>query len=200
MATCTICEQRKGKRYCTARGEDICTQCCAAEREVTVNCPFECGYLRESRLHEKRKYDDTAVLHPDVRIDAEFLEKNELVVVLMSAFLSRVLQGTPNARDCDAREALEAIVSSYRAGQDVLPEGAVAAGIARRFQERMGALAKDLRKPEDGEFADRVFLGIAVLMARVAHACDNDRPNCRAYVHFLRESYPDRSGAPEAAS
>ena len=36
MATCTICDSRKGKRYCTARGEDICAPCCATEREVSI--------------------------------------------------------------------------------------------------------------------------------------------------------------------
>ena len=63
MATCTICDTRKGKRYCTARGEDICTQCCATEREVTINCPYSCSYLRESRLHEKRPLDEAGMPH-----------------------------------------------------------------------------------------------------------------------------------------
>ena len=77
MATCTICEARKGKRYCTARGEDICTQCCATEREVTINCPFECSYLRDSRLHEKRAFDEAGMPHRDVKIDDEFLQRSE---------------------------------------------------------------------------------------------------------------------------
>ncbi len=195
MAGCAICGQRKGKRYCTARGEDICPQCCATEREVTINCPYECAYLRESRRHERRSFDESSMPHRDVQLDPAFLEKSELVLMLMAAFLNKALRGAPNATDGEAREALEAIISAYRSGSEVTPEGAVAAGIVERFREPMREFVKELKNREEGTFADEVFFQVAVFMARVAYGYDNQKPNCRAYVHYLRETFPEGSSA-----
>jgi hypothetical protein len=204
MAQCTICESRKAKRYCTARGEDICAQCCATEREVSINCPYECGYLRESRLHEKRDLTQVEMPHADVQIDQEFLENAQLVLMLMSAFLNGALKDAPNATDADARQFLEAQVARWRAAlageeKEFAPEGAVARGIHERFAEKMGPFMSELKDRESGVFADRVFLGVAVFMTRVAKGHDNGRPHCRSYVHYLRSTFPDAPAGAEAA-
>lgn len=196
MAKCTMCGVRPGKRYCTARGEDICAQCCATEREVTVNCPFSCSYLRESRLHEKRQLDERQMPHRDVQIDSDFMRKSEMVLMLMAAFLNRALQPVPNATDREAREALEAMIATYRAAvagepREVRPEGEMAAGIVDRVREKMGEFVKELQDRDAGPFADRVFLGVLVFMARVAFGYDNGKPHCRAYVHYLRGTFPE---------
>ncbi|MFN0101596.1 MAG: hypothetical protein ACKV2U_05830 [Bryobacteraceae bacterium] len=191
MAKCAICDVRNGKRYCTARGEDICTQCCAAEREVTINCPFECGYLRESRLHEKRPLNQAGMPHRDVKIDNDFLKRSEMVLMLMAAFMNQALRAAPNATDRDAREAMEALIAAFREGKEVTPEGEVAAGIVVGFREKMGVFIKELQDREAGPFADRVFLGVLVFMSRVAYGYDNGKPHSRAYVHYLRETFPE---------
>ena len=191
MATCTICEARKGKRYCTARGEDICTQCCATEREVTINCPFECSYLRDSRLHEKRAFDEAGMPHRDVKIDDEFLQRSEMVLMLMAAFMNNAMKPVPNATDKEAREAIEALVASYRHGKDVNPEGEVAKGIVDRFREKLDPFKSELKDREAGPFADTAFLGVLVFMARVAYGYDNGKPNGRAYVHYIRTAFPE---------
>lgn len=191
MATCTICEARKGKRYCTARGEDICTQCCATEREVTINCPFECSYLRDSRLHEKREFSEAGMPHRDVKIDDEFLKRSEMVLMLMAAFMNNTLKPVPNATDKEAREAIEALVASYRKGENVDPEGEVAQGIVTRFREKLDPFKAELQDREAGPFADTAFLGVLVFMARVAYGYDNGKPNGRAYVHYLRAAFPE---------
>ena len=195
MAKCTICDSRPAKRYCTARGEDICSLCCATEREVTINCPFECSYLRESRFHDKRLLDESGMPHRDVRVDNEFMKKAELVLMLMAAFFNRALTPVPNATDADAREALEALIASYRSGVETVPEGPVAAGIVERFRTPMASFVSELKERDAGPFADTAFLGVLVFMARVAYGYNNGRPNCRAYVHYLRENFPEGPAA-----
>lgn len=195
MAICTICDARKGKRYCTARGEDICTQCCATEREVSINCPFSCVYLRESRLHEKRQFDEAGMPHRDVQVDSEFMQRSEMVLMLLAAFLNKALQPVPNATDKDAREALEALVATYRKGENVDPEGEIAKGIVERFREKMNPFVAELQEREAGPFADSAFLGVLVFMARVAYGYDNGKPLSRAYVHYLRATFPEGEAA-----
>lgn len=191
MAKCAICSVRPGKRYCTARGEDICAQCCASQREVTINCPFACSYLRESRLHEKRSLNEAEMPYRDVNVDAEFIGKAELVLMLMAAFLNKALQPVPNATDRDAREVLDALIASNRQGVEVNPEGEIAAGIATRWREKMSSFVEELKNREGGMFSSQVFTGVLVFMARVAYGYDNGKPNCRAYVHYLRETFPE---------
>jgi hypothetical protein len=45
MATCSYCEQRKGKRSCPALGGTICSQCCGQHRLQDIDCPSACIYL-----------------------------------------------------------------------------------------------------------------------------------------------------------
>lgn len=188
--TCTICEQRKAKRYCTARGEDICAQCCATERETTINCPYECSYLRESRAHERRQWNGAEVPYREVRLDDEFLRQSELLTMLMAGFFDRALRPEPNATDRDAREALDALISSYRERREVVPAGAVAAGIAGRFRERLEGFVDRFKNEDGGVLGDEMFVGVLVVMARVAYVHDNGRPSGRAYVHYLRSAIP----------
>ena len=51
---CPLCEKRKPKRPCPARGDLICARCCGEQREVSIECPFDCSYLRESRNRDHK--------------------------------------------------------------------------------------------------------------------------------------------------
>jgi hypothetical protein len=45
MATCSYCQQRKGKRSCPALGGTICASCCGQHRLQEIDCPSDCTYL-----------------------------------------------------------------------------------------------------------------------------------------------------------
>ena len=59
MAKCVKCGERKGKRACPALGKDICPQCCADGRLVTIPCPQTCPFL-ESELYQNRRRKEKA--------------------------------------------------------------------------------------------------------------------------------------------
>src|SRR5215212_6262711 len=66
---CAICETRRPRRFCPGVRGDICSVCCGTEREVTVDCPFECEYLQQSRHHEKpAPLDSPALPNQDIRV------------------------------------------------------------------------------------------------------------------------------------
>src|SRR5712691_3160455 len=44
--SCAICDKRKEKRFCPAVHGRICPQCCGEQREVTLDCPSDCGQIR----------------------------------------------------------------------------------------------------------------------------------------------------------
>lgn len=191
MAQCPICEVRKPKRYCTARGENICPQCCATNREVSINCPFECQYLRESRAHEKVERDSETLPHRDYEITEAFLRHADVTIMLFSMFLSRAAVGHPNLTDAEMREAVEAIVHRFRGNP--LPElQGTPAEVYSHFDASFSKFRADLAAEQGASsvFNDRTLLGVAVFLARMAHGHNNGKPLCRAFVHFLRESFP----------
>jgi hypothetical protein len=168
---------------------------------VTINCPLECPYLAESRRHENHALDRAKLPHPEVQVSEQFLQRSDMVLVLLSAFLNKALQPVPNATDLDVREALESLIQSTRASDsgliyDARPANPIAAGIAERFRESLGDFTKELKNREGASsvFSDKALLTILVFMARVAYGHDNGRPRCRAFIHYLRQAFP--TGAP----
>ncbi len=55
MAMCPLCSERTGKRYCPAKDAQICAACCGTKREIEIDCPASCPYLRASRSYEAEK-------------------------------------------------------------------------------------------------------------------------------------------------
>ena len=45
MASCPLCDARKGRRACPAKGALICPQCCGTKRLVLIDCPSDCVFL-----------------------------------------------------------------------------------------------------------------------------------------------------------
>jgi len=55
MAKCVKCNKRKGKRYCTALGDYLCSLCCGLLREKEIHCPQTCSFFeKHSTYHEER--------------------------------------------------------------------------------------------------------------------------------------------------
>ena len=44
-ASCTVCDRRKGRRACPAKGASICSACCGCKRRVEIDCPADCVWL-----------------------------------------------------------------------------------------------------------------------------------------------------------
>ena len=43
--SCPLCRERKGKRHCPAKAQQICSACCGSKRLVEIDCPRDCAYL-----------------------------------------------------------------------------------------------------------------------------------------------------------
>src|SRR4029077_6796642 len=120
---------------------DICTICCGTEREETVNCPLECEYLREAHLHERPAgFDLSQAPNRDINISEEFVVEHADLIDYLSIELLRVMVEIPGAVDFDARDALEALIRTYRSLQsgiyyEHLPQNALAAAIFSGMQD-----------------------------------------------------------------
>jgi hypothetical protein len=179
---------------------DICPICCGSEREQTVHCPLDCEYLQESRRHEKLPdVDPDAFPHRDIRISEDFLRENESLLVYCAVALMTAALEIPDTLDSDVKEALEALVRTYRTLQSGLYyEARPANPIAAAVFEQMQARIDDFRK-HAAEHAgmpvvrDSAVLGVLAFLQRLEIQHNNGRRLGRAFIDFLRMQFPKTS-------
>jgi hypothetical protein len=223
--SCTICELRKEKRFCPALHGRICAQCCGEQREVTIDCPSDCPYLRQAREHEKlRGVEDVdqAAMFPDIEIPEHFLyEHRELIMGISFALansaragssLGSSLDGAVGNRsltDRDLIAALTSLVESYRTlvESSLIYEQATANLVQHKIAREVAAMVKEFREEEVrhlgySRLKDSDLLKALVFWMRMGMTRTSGRPKSRAFVDFLLAQFPEKASgiaAPEDA-
>jgi hypothetical protein len=186
---------------------DICSLCCGNEREVTVDCPFDCPYLQEARKHEHTEPVDPATFpNQDIRITEEFLGEHEALLVVAMSSLATAAFDTPGAVDSDVRDALDALIRTQRTLEsgvfyETRPDNALA---NRIFSAALDGL-EEFRKKEREELGmthtrDSDVLGVLVFLQRLELDRHNSRPRGRAFLDSLRGFLSDVDAGTPAAT
>lgn len=200
VRVCAICRKRRPRRFCPGVRGDICPICCGTEREVTVNCPLDCTYLQEARRHEAL-VEVSVIPNADVRVDESFLHRHERLVIFTGAVLAEAALETDDAVDRDLREALSALVRTYRTIQSGLvyesrPDNPIAARIFGIFQARIDELRPVAARRGD-PVRDSDLLIVLVFFERMSVHHDNGRPKGRSFIDALRSFIIPDEGAGE---
>lgn len=199
-APCKLCEKKRARRYCPGLGGEICPSCCGTARENTIDCPQSCEFLQEARLRERPTHTaEDAMPHPEVRVTEDFLRQHDELVVWLSNALVRAMEAA-RAVDTDAREALDALIRTYRTRESGLiyetrPDNPYAA----RVQDALKDSIEELRKASAEasgmhSLRDSDILGVLVFLERVELQYANGRRRGRAFFDFLCRHLP----APES--
>src|SRR5690242_9522068 len=197
---CAICEIRRPKRFCPGVRGEICSLCCGSEREVSVHCPLDCDYLQDARKHDKlRLVDPDKFPNQDVKITDDFLHENEeLLVFLGRSIMAAVLE--VDAVDNDVREALDALIRTYRTLQsgvyyETRPQNPLAGAV---FAAMQNAVAELRRVEQEGRGVahtrDAQVLGLLVFLQRLEIDRNNGRRLGRAFIDFLRTFFAPAAG------
>jgi hypothetical protein len=204
---CAICETRRPRRFCPGVRGDICSICCGTEREVTVTCPFECEYLQEARRHEKpAAIDQASVPNQDIRVTERFIEENEALLSFVGNVLVGAALETPGAVDFDVREALDALIRTYRTlasgvYYETVPPNPLAASIYRAVQDAAaGFRQREQQQLGISRTRDADVLGILVFLQRIELDRNNGRRRGRAFLNSLHAFYSERGGSPPPAA
>jgi len=114
--SCPICEKRKESRFCPAKAEKICAVCCGTYREVTIDCPADCGYLvaahRYESEHQRSLPADTALLDETVPQDIVYTHQRLMTALAFS--IAKFCAAQPAASDPDVLAALQALAQTYK--------------------------------------------------------------------------------------
>ena len=160
-------------------------------------CPLDCEYLHEAHLHERVPEADLAKIpNIEVNLTENFLRENEEQLFILGSAVFESTAGSENATDYDAREALEALIVSYKAMQTGLfyeskPVNPYAAAIYELFQKRVQEVRR-LKEEGDStaiELRDAVILGVLVFLQRLEYRNNNGRKRSRAFLDVLQQFY-----------
>jgi len=140
--------------------------------------------------------NEADVPNRDVRVSEQFIRDHEPVVFALAVALKHAIE-EGRAVDFDAREALSAMIRTYRTLESGLlyetqPTNPYAAGI----QERLKAAVEELRKNLAAEtgmntLRDADVLGVLVFLERLELQHNNGRRRGRAFLDFLRVYLPE---------
>ncbi len=207
--SCAICEKRKEKRFCPAVHGRICPQCCGEQREVTLDCPSDCVYLRQAREHEKPRslQDlDQAALFPQVEIGDQFLYQQEHLLLGLSFALAKSARADRDLKDSDfiavltsAAKTYETLANSglhYEAPSAHVGQQAIVAELQKMVQEYREA---EQKHTGHARLRDSEVLRALVFLLRMAHARTSGRPRAKAFVDFLFAQFPENPSVIAAA-
>ena len=200
---CAICEKHRPRRFCPGERGDICTLCCGTERETSVDCPLDCEYLQDAHLHERcPALDPETVPNRDIRLTGQFLEDNAALVAISGGALFDAAARTPGVFDSDVRQALEALVRTYRTLQSGVyyqtrPDNLLAGNICALVGEALDGYRRDERERGGvSRTRDADVLGVLVFLQRLEYDRSNGRPRGRAFLDFLRRTFVTPAAGP----
>ncbi|MEP6963471.1 MAG: hypothetical protein ABI995_15430 [Acidobacteriota bacterium] len=196
--TCKICQKNRAKRHCPGVDGDICATCCATEREVTVDCPSSCDFLREARLHDpKVQLTAEQVPNREIEVSEDFVRKQEHLVLWVGNALTRAM-ASGKAVDSDAREAIQAMIQSYRAAdsgllyeaQSTNPYVVALSDALKTAVEQWGKQSAE--NAEANAVKDSDIIGVLIFLQRLELQYANGRRRGRAFFDFLTEHFPEQ--------
>jgi hypothetical protein len=163
---------------------------------MSVDCPFDCRYLQESRFREKRP-----ILNPDefpnqdIRVTDRFLAEREPLLLFVAGTLAGASMQV-RAIDNDIREALDALIRTFRTLQSGLlyesvPANPMAAHIFNELRRNVEAFGERVAQQQGVHtIRDTDVLGILVFLQRLELQHNNGRRKGRAFLQFLIEYFP----------
>lgn len=203
--SCAICEIRKEKRFCPAVHGRICPQCCGEQREVTLDCPSDCPYLRQAHEHEKpRSADqiDPAALFLQVEISDQFMYEKEHLLMGLTYALAKAARADRGLHDQDLIAALSTLTKSYErlVNSGLHYEQPLTSDSQRRAAAEVETMIKEYREAEQkhtgySTLRDTDVLKALVFLVRLANGRTSGRPKSRAFVEFLFAQFPEKEPA-----
>jgi len=211
--SCAICNIRREKRFCPAVHGRICPQCCGEQREVTLDCPADCPYLRQAREHEKPRSAaqfDSGSLFLHVEISEQFTYEREHLLMGLSYAVNKAAQADRSLNDRDLIAALSAMCSSYErlVNSGLHYEQPLTSGAQHAAAAQVEEMLKQYREAEQKQLGysnlrDSDVLKALVFLVRLGHGRTSGRPRSRAFIDFLLAQFPEKQTAvvtPQEAS
>jgi hypothetical protein len=207
--SCPICEKRKPKRFCPAKGEKICAVCCGVEREVTIDCPSDCPYLIAARRYERehrKPLSPNDLPYPDLDFSMDLVHERSAAISGLGYTVLKFANENRATADSEALAALGALAETYRTlGTGIYYERPPEAPLPRALYGQLIEFLHEYKKQEAertgfGGLKDSEVFYLLVFLLRIGRHETNGRPRSRAFLDFLRARFPRAAETEREAS
>ena len=191
MARCPLCSERSGKRYCPAKGSQICAVCCGTKREVEIDCPASCPHLIAGRSYEaEKRVPDPELARRVEKYSNDFVYKYSPILDAISRSVVEERVQSPWLVDNDVIEVYKSLASTMKTLSsgiyyESLPEGSVRISLFKRLKTQLDELMQP--SPSAARRALKVSEAVDVLdfLSFAAQANSSVRPKSRRYLDWL---------------
>jgi len=203
---CPLCGTRKPRRFCPAKSAQICSICCATKREVEIDCPVSCGYLREGYNYAEVKNpleQRARTLSFERTFDRTFLIANEALLMELWQVIWEAFQSIRSLHDSDVISALAALEKTYRTLDsglyyDSRPENSLQQLLYSKLKEHLDI---KMQNPDVQQHHLKVSTVVDCLnfMQQFAQMKSSGRPLSRGFLLQLEEIFARMPGKSTSA-
>jgi hypothetical protein len=192
---CPLCSARPGKRYCPAKGANICAVCCGTKREIEIDCPSSCVHLKASRSYEADKpVVDPALMAKMQKYNDSFLQRFHHVLTIVNASVAEERVAMTWLVDADVIEVYKALSATMRTLSsgiyyESLPEGSVRLSLFRRLKDVFDRFMAPDPAGEHPVLRPSEAVEVLEFLTLVAQLNSSVRPRSRRYLDWIAETF-----------
>jgi hypothetical protein len=172
--------------------------CCGTEREVSIDCPPDCGYLlsahRYENEHPRALPADTPLL--DARISSDTIQVHSRLLSALAFTVAKFCAGQHGTTDPDVIAALQALAQTYKTlVSGIVYEQPPVPMIQRELYDAVGAFLSEAKQNAASQSGfgcvkDSEVFQLLVFLFRMGLLRTNGRPRSRRFIEFLRGQFP----------
>jgi hypothetical protein len=194
---CLLCESRKAKRFCPAKGAQICPVCCGSKREVEIDCPSDCVYLHAGREYESSKLARTSL--PPRRTERlwepSFLYECYPLMMGLSGVISVVRHNSSELADIDVQATFDSLLQTFSTLDkgiyyDFEPERLIQRELYLAIKQFLHGPAESRLVSESHPTTTQI-LDVLQFMKELCAEIILPRPKSRAFLDHLEDVYRD---------
>lgn len=197
--SCSLCETRKEKRFCPALHARICAACCGTHRELILDCPSDCSYLKQARGYDRVRpelfEDERWFAH--VQVEEDLLDAHPVLLQALVESITQSALANSSLRDRDVIDALTTLVRSFETRAhsglhyEPTPPSLTQQAVIEELREVIADYDEEGREIGDTHLRDSDALKALVFVLRLALDRSSGRPLSRGFLDFLRTEFKE---------
>ena len=193
---CILCNSRKGKRHCPAKGTLICAPCCGRMRVVEIDCPPDCVYLTEGQGHQAaKKYIRQVRQEQDPHRGLRLLENMQIYRPLIDEVEKEILrygQGLRSFHDRHVLEAVRLLRKTYQSeDRGIIYEHRSPDPMVTALIRAVRKMLEETREGLDSPLRVSDLLNCLELVESEVHYHLNHQSGGEPYLTFIRKNHPE---------
>ncbi len=171
--------------------------CCGTEREVSIDCPVDCGYLvaahRYEEQHQRTLPPGTPLL--DVRLTSDIIHTHQQLLSALAFTIARFCAEHREANDVDVLAAMESLAEAYKTlTAGIVYEQRPALPVQRELYEALSKFFVESEQKQAqasfGHAKDSEIYQLLVFLYRMGLMHTNGRSRSRRFIEYLRSQFP----------